>query len=383
MVPSYSNSRSGFYEREIFTASSPWGPMGVTYPSRGTCWSQSLTRSTLRQGDFVKPLPWSYTRNLSSALRGVVTYRRASDGVLVRRDDGFLVQRTIPLPPAVSNNLYNEALDRLNDKVRGGIDLSIDLAQAGQTKKMLSALGQFEDFCNDFQNRNLKSAPRLSRAIGSRWLEYRYGWAPLVQTIYDLCNQNARTARNLAQDFRASAVRGIPNFTWDASYNLYTTTVLRPELVQAKGKDVVEIGVRLSNRGADASISQLTSLNPFSIGWEMLPYSFVVDWFYDVGGYIRNLETALLSRNAFVSGYVSTLRAVDLKFERSWAQSFNQGGYLIDYMQMSQSRSYSTFVRTVLGSYPLPRLPSFSAELGSGRLLNAAGLLSQFLGRGR
>jgi hypothetical protein len=122
-----------------------------------------------------------------------------------------------------------------------------------------------------------------------------------------------------------------------------------------------------------------------SLAWELIPYSFVVDWFVDVGSYLRNLETALLYRKFVTSGYVSELYA----FEGSEVGINKANGYAIGsgksnenwarFLNVKAKIRRVQFARTKLSSYPLPRLPTFKVALGSQRLFSAAALLRQLL----
>jgi hypothetical protein len=122
-----------------------------------------------------------------------------------------------------------------------------------------------------------------------------------------------------------------------------------------------------------------------SLGWELIPYSFVVDWFIDVGSYLRNLETALLFGTIFKSGFVSELYAVDLvddylpSFLINTKQTDTATWWLLT--KATSRRRYREFYRTKLTSYPFPRKPTFKVDLGSQRLLSAASLLRQILSK--
>jgi hypothetical protein len=117
-----------------------------------------------------------------------------------------------------------------------------------------------------------------------------------------------------------------------------------------------------------------TSLNPASIAYELIPYSFVVDWFVNIGGYLRSLETALLNQTAFIGGYSSELLAYDCKFNA-------RGRSSTILREAFGTVSYSRFDRTLINSYPLPRYPKFEIGLGSSQMLSAAALFAQFLKR--
>jgi hypothetical protein len=126
-------------------------------------------------------------------------------------------------------------------------------------------------------------------------------------------------------------------------------------------------------------LSNFTSLNPVSIAWELTPYSFVVDWFIDVGGYLRNLETACTHGSTFVNGFYTEGYRLDVSCQSFG--SYTDGSNYIHTQDLKGSTVITKGRRTTLGSYPLPRIPQFKMDLGASRLLNAAALLSQHLGR--
>lgn len=122
-------------------------------------------------------------------------------------------------------------------------------------------------------------------------------------------------------------------------------------------------------------LARWTSLNPISIAWELMPYSFVVDWFYDIGSTLRNFETALLY-NQYVTGYVDELYVavskedVDLKKRPAFqGYRYRSKGY----------RRKIDFNRSVLTSAPLPRKPQWKVSMGWQRWMSAWALSSQVL----
>jgi hypothetical protein len=121
-------------------------------------------------------------------------------------------------------------------------------------------------------------------------------------------------------------------------------------------------------------LSRWSSLNPVSFAWEVIPYSFVVDWFYDVSSYLRNLETCLLYNSRFISGYKSELFVHRSKGVASYKG--NQGGEVHEIAAVSYGRTVQ-FQRSVLSSYPRPHAPTFKVQLGWERLLSAAALTTQ------
>lgn len=123
------------------------------------------------------------------------------------------------------------------------------------------------------------------------------------------------------------------------------------------------------------TLSKFSSLNPISIAWEMMPFSFVADWFYDVGGYMRNLESSIVFGSLFDSGFTTYTYRFVHKGHVIGSYS-DPGGYQnIDWVG-SQSRT--GLDRQILTGSPVPLIPKFTTDLSSGRLLNAAALLAQF-----
>lgn len=130
---------------------------------------------------------------------------------------------------------------------------------------------------------------RFGGGIPQQWLALRYGWLPLVQDAYNsveavhrawdrkgtLFTAKASFSRNV-KTFREyfSGIGHGPHYRFD-----YDTTL--------RGSAKIVYGV------ADTGLSSLSSLgitNPASLLWEVLPYSFVVDWFLPVGNWLQSLD---------------------------------------------------------------------------------------------
>jgi len=125
-----------------------------------------------------------------------------------------------------------------------------------------------------------------------------------------------------------------------------------------------------------------SSLNPISIAWELTPYSFVADWFIDIGSYLRATESALLYQQAFRSGTSTSTYYRLFETEQSGVSQLLSNGKLTTTIDDCKAVSRQIGKnRSVLTGSPYPRLPSFRADLGSSRLFSAAALLSQFVGK--
>lgn len=287
-------------------------------------------------------------------------------------EDGHALSRTptqiVFDPPYDYTALRAQALGRLNEKIRGELDLSIDLLQARQTAKLFNVVEQLEDYTKTFTRKF-----GVLKTAGSAWLAYTYGAKPLVQSIYATAEESIRIVINKMERVKARAN--------DYSYKpkrVYVSTVygaLYRDLRKWECKTSVTLGI--TYRGAAPDWDNFTSLNPVSIAWELLPYSFVVDWVYDIGGYLRAVETGMLYANRFVQGYQTNLIA----YKGEIYQSFNYTSAPTGTNLWTGSVEGLGMQRSVLTQYPSLDLPILKVNLGSSRLLSSASLLASFLGR--
>lgn len=272
---------------------------------------------------------------------------------------------------------YNKCLDEFYEKLRGSIDLSVDIAQAGQVARMIKGVGNIVRYVNGFPKSFFKGMVqgdlRPVRDLGSRWLEFQYGWKPLASTVFDIYEKHLVPApdrlmivRGKGSDVNYGSHDGYVSNNYPTKTNWWTSTRC-------------EIKARFKPSSSMAqTLGEYTSLNPASILWELTPWSFVVDWVLDLGGYIRNMESAFLYGSRLADGYITHSRKVSAYGSVSHFQDY---GFARLQVRSEGSFDGSAMQRQVLTTLPKPAFPSFKAELGAGRLLNSAALLSQFLGR--
>lgn len=264
--------------------------------------------------------------------------------------------------------LENQALSKLNANMRGSLDLSIAAGQARQTAGLLKPVSRLlhysEKFASSVSRRDWRG---LTSGISEARLEYQYGIKPLAQDIYDVLNKDPLMTQDGIIEVRGSARDEgfhpnkilVNSIYGNVNFSLRDTNF------------VVATKYSVNVRAGNQTFERWTSMNPASILWELMPYSFVVDWVYDIGGYLRSLETAFLSRSIFVSGYQTR---------------YVKGGGSIYWPVVNQNFWHGGFetidvTRTLLAQYPFPNAPSLQVNMGSGRMFNAAALLGVMLGR--
>lgn len=191
-------------------------------------------------------------------------------------------------------------------------------------------------------------------------------------SIYGVADEMQRTCQKQVERFRVSVSDTIGPRKSAISVLGYGPL---SAMLQRSGRRRVLIQCDVTPTGFD--LARWGSLNPVSIGYELMPYSFVLDWFLDVGGYLRNYETSLLYATRFRSGFVSEICSASAAFDASGQYSL--GSYPKDtyVAKLQAAGKFVQFQRTKLNAYPAPRLPHFKADLSSGRLLNLAALMGQ------
>jgi len=304
--------------------------------------------------------------------------------------DGYTISREGVQPYPLDNQLdrdlvyssevYNTCLGRVYEQLRGELDLSVDFAQMGQVKSMLGKSWKALDHASRFLDFVKPKVLKLKRSgrpwrveLDSMWLEFVYGWKPLVSDIYATMEQvNKSTSQYIRIKASAKDVevyrKDVPNIMGTGITGVCDVTYSR------RCRMVLEF--KPQNDWQQA-LGGYTSLNPVSIAWELIPYSFVADWFVDIGGYLRNLENSVLYRADFRAGYVTQ--------GYLWEADVSCNGAVTDVYGTTKLANvkgnirFAGKARSILGSIPFPALPKFKVNLGASRLISAAALLSQKL----
>jgi len=335
-------------------------------------------------GNFRDPNPFSFEKSMSQYMTGTFdeydypwVYQRAGDGCGGGPLNAGVLNTAVALDP------YNKCLDKLYGKLRSGVDLSIDIYQGKQTVRMLCDFGHLiahpVQTIQETITRLLKDQTfvRSLKFAGGKWLEYQYGLKPTIDTIYSLTNELVGVvsspdgclkafARHTTQ---ADAVRLASNAVPKDGFK---TTLACTQ--QRRCQIVLRCGI--ANEQLN-SLSQFTSLNPLSFFYENIPFSFVVDWVWDVGGYLRMMETALATGLVFKSGFVTNTTRTDV--HGSCIETRTDAYGKVGVSNLQGVCFNKTLQRYVLTSMPLPVFPAVSVNLGATRILSAAALLTNLL----
>lgn len=171
----------------------------------------------------------------------------------------------------------------------------------------MSEPGLFRYLTRDFNMKAMrKGLPKAALSVASAWLGYRYG---LMNTYYDLVS----LVKGSGAAGKPRRVRYYARTTDSWSSGLITTRTASgwyaDEYLSTRLTRVTEISAGVYVKAELSDLSQTLGLNqPFSSIWELVPWSFAIDWFIDVGNRIKAAEGVVL-RPILGSwlGYHSTL----------------------------------------------------------------------------
>lgn len=198
------------------------------------------------------------------------------------------------------------------------------------------------------------------RADIDNWLELQYGWKPLLVDLHGAVQ--ALAERDYHEHLiTAKGVCRIPS-----NSSIYTEGEY-PCLLETTGWEGTF--VRLDACLRDEQLDRVRNLglsNPLEIAWEVIPYSFIVDWFLPIGDAIQAMDYAL--GLTFLSGSVT--HRLDATTVTS-AGKFDEG---FSGHWSGKSRRFH-LRRDVLGSFPFPARPTIKNPVSYGHMANALSLL--------
>lgn len=138
--------------------------------------------------------------------------------------------------------------------------------------------------------RELLSRRRFtSQDVAGRWLELQYGWLPLMGDVHAAAEAYA----SFYEKPRSICVRARTKVDWAPQQISSYPTLINANCLTRQSKVV-----RAYIRESDASWSRTLGLqNPLAIVWELVPYSFVADWFIPIGDWFATLDLPPLLEN--------------------------------------------------------------------------------------
>lgn len=140
--------------------------------------------------------------------------------------------------------------------------------------------------------------------LADNWLQLQYGWKPLLQDIYSAMKHLAYTQnRDFSRKYRVR--HGVQ---WEGDI------FISPQMSaggSASCKRTIVAKVTSINQAALLGLS-----NPAATAWELVPWSFVADWFIPVSNYLEAINLRDGLNGSFVISYIdrSTTYSIKTKY---------------------------------------------------------------------
>lgn len=269
----------------------------------------------------------SYSKNTTISKQFVCKANSGTPGVTRDRPDLWLAQSLAPgyqghialLVPDDQLKLIN----KLSEKLKGSdFNMSVFLGEGHQTLNLLadSAIrirksvthlrrGDFsgslrtlvegttrKPLLNTHQRVLAKDTQYVAKNASQIWLEIQYGWLPLLNDAEE-CAKSIAHALNVpfAQTYRTSVLR-------EKEYPMSGGTVGpvsdRAEH-QATHSHRRSLIAKISEK--PSVLAQLGLLDPELVAWELVPFSFVADWFIPIGSYLEARAAASRLTGTFIT----------------------------------------------------------------------------------
>lgn len=254
----------------------------------------------------------------------------------------------------------NEARANCLNKIQDSkCELGTSLAEARSTLDMLSgaaapilkALGHIKRREFNLLSNDLKKSLRFldpktkqfrdyysGKTSANAYLQLSYGWLPLIgeaEGAYDM--YQSLSDRPMTLDATGTSFRD-----WSLKKGWFSGNV----------RHRYTCSIRASVRGDYLrSFNQLGLVNPLAVAWEVVPYSFLIDWAVPIGNVLQSVTAG--AGLSFVTGYENFVLEADVNqafgspfsVPTDWSETSRSDG--------SIQHRYFRFNRSRLTSFPL------------------------------
>lgn len=245
---------------------------------------------------------------------------KGAPGTIYLRDVGGDQQAGPVIPTGNPSSLdttraNNEALGRFATKLvnaRSAIQGGVVLGELGQTLRMIRnpAMG-LRRLVDDFGDiaRNIRSSRRLAamathkrevaKNLADAWLEWSFGWKPFLRDVQS--GSDALTKQFVASGIQTLALKAVGKHQANPvettlgrqnSFAKWKTTTITVENTMVIYRGAVRVEAR-NPAVMDPALFGFSPEQFLPTAWELLPYSFLIDYFSNVGEIIYGWSSLL------------------------------------------------------------------------------------------
>jgi hypothetical protein len=217
--------------------------------------------------------------------------------------------------------------------------------------------------------------------VGDTWLEYHFGWLPLLNDIDDAAHTLAEVSAKISRHSPFEVVAGYGRAQVNYTHPSYVNLAAGGTYYSIKGRRSVENKTEIKYVG-EVRIEQVPKFSSQRLGlglrdaiptaWELIPYSFLVDYFTNVGDYFQALAYGRC-------GATWVLKYTERTSTQSWSGIVNDPPVNEDRLSSSGTGTQGKYQTRVLsrGPYLEGFVPSLEFSIlgpKTGQWLNVAGL---------
>lgn len=275
---------------------------------------------------------------------------------------------TSTLVPSIPAWLISQVRGRILSRIRNSdLNIGTSLAEMKSTveginnilRDILDLVTTVRTRLGRFEFRSKRQVLRyLRRTSAGKFLEFNFGLLPLMNDVYNLTVQIGNIARQPAifEVFEKSIDPTYGPSTWPSRN--------RANWLEGRFERGMKAGYNFTVASPEMFDSWRYGLtNPATVIWELLPYSFVVDWFTNLGSFIDGLSYP--SGCVFSSAYETTY--VDSAFTRVRDVFWHEVGQELTRVIVDNSKRMEVKVSlrsSVRTSPPSPPSPPAHLSLG-------------------
>lgn len=254
------------------------------------------------------------------------------------------------------------------------LDALTSLAEAHKTLDMILGLRKR---AVKLARELLRGGTSSLRSVSSMWLEWRYGWRLLLKDMEAAETAILHPDRGLIISGKSKDALDISRPTWetestwgwDSSTIVFKNRFEESNKIQFRGR--VFIKTRMSTLNAQ--------FDPWVTAWELVPYSFVADWFVNVGDILKAWRVQRLIERAYFT--ISERQDASLACQQTVVNMMGPEG---PYTFGGTGASREIFTKRCRTQASMPILiPTLTVHLTSPRIADAAALMATSIFRRR
>lgn len=334
-------------------------------------------------------LSQSRVRNITSAPAKYRFKNNATVGYYGYTDHDYFISDVLGKsnPPVVLGDLINRCREKSDDKLREALgSASMNLAEMWATRKQTidmfaSTISRFAHAFRSLKRGKIRSAMahlgldyrrkshrRLKNMSAPQaWLELQYGWKPLIGDVWTAIDHpwdivtGEVAKRSGASDFGGKTFKGNPLVGQHDTHAILNAQITG----QSKIKCI------FSGSAYDAA-SRFGLTNGALLAWELLPYSFVVDWALPIGDYLEGLT--------LYSGMSFTEYSFTYRLKRRYLLSADYSEVILNKGTAIRSTQFGSSEieekHRILSGFSLHPLPKLKDPFSLTHMANALSLLA-------